>query len=116
VVDGVAFRDGAVVLQRVDVVVGGADTQRRFQQSGCDELELRRNNQLAGLGSNQQTTFVGPTSDLDYSRFEGRFVQVSRRRRTVAVGAARDQRVSRREQGLAVTIGSSNERSEVSVS
>ena len=61
VVDGVATGDRTIALQRVDIVIGCADTQRGFQQSGCDELESRRNNQLLGLCSDQQTTLIRPS-------------------------------------------------------
>jgi len=87
VVDCVAFRDRAVVLQRIDIVVGRANTQRRFQQTSSNEHQRRRDDQLLGLGGDQQSTLISPRCDLNHSIFQRGFVQVRSSRRTIAVGA-----------------------------
>ena len=103
VVDRIAFRDGTVVNDRVHVVVIGTGTELSFQQAGCNELQCRRDDQLAGTGGDQQTTFVSPTCDLDDCVFKRGLRQVNLGRRGVAVGATGYQRVSSAEQSHAVT-------------
>ena len=101
-VDGVPFRDGAVVLQRVDVVVAGADPQFGLQEAGSDEHQARRDDQLPRLGGDEERTLIGPRSDLDHSRFQRRLVQVSHSGLGVRVYVAGHQRVGGGEQGLTI--------------
>ena len=103
-VDGVAFGHHAVGLDRVDVVVSGADTLLGLQQAGGHELQGRRDHHLAGLGSDQQTTLVGPGGDLDHGGFQGSLVQIDGGDGAVGVGAATDQRVVGGAQNLAVAV------------
>ena len=106
-IDRIALWDRTVVLDGVDIVVGRANTQRRFQQTGSNEHQSRWDNQLLGLSGNQQRALIGPCCDLNHSAFQRGFVQVSSSRRAVAVGATRDERVSRREQGNTITVSNS---------
>ena len=83
VVDGVTVGDRSVVLQRVDVVIGGTDTQRSLQQSGGDELERGRDDQFLRFSSDQQITFVRPSRDLDNSVLQRGLVQIGTRGRPI---------------------------------
>jgi len=76
VVNGVALWDRTVILDGVDVVVRGTNTQLRLKEAGSNELEIRRNNEFQRAGCDQQTTFICPLSDLDDCVFQSRFVQV----------------------------------------
>ena len=102
VVHGVTLGDRTVVLQCVDIVVGSANAEAGFQQTGSNEHQSRRNNQLAGLSGNQQATLVCPSGDLDNGILKRSLVQVSVGRWAVAVGATGDQRVGCAEQSNAV--------------
>ena len=102
VVDAVALRDRTVGVDRVDVVVSGADTQLGLQQTSCNEHQRRRNDQLARASGDQQATFVLERSNVDHSLLEGSLVQVNVNRRAVGVGAASNRRVRGVEQGHAV--------------
>jgi len=105
VVDGVAFGDCAHGLDRVDIVVGGCNTQIGVEQTLSNEHQCGRHDELARLGCDQQATFVRPSGDLDNGGFQRSLVQVSLHRGGVAVGATRNQGVSRVEQGHAVATG-----------
>ena len=104
-VDRIAFRDRTVVLECVDVIVVRADAEFSLQQTGCHELQCRRNNQLAGLSCDQQATLIRPSSDLNDSSLKSRFVQVSCYRWDVAVGSTRNKGVRSREQSHVVATG-----------
>ena len=99
VVNCVTFWDRTIVLQRVDVVVGCANTQAGFQQAGCNELQCWRNNQFARLSSDQQTTFISPSSDLNNSVFQRCFVQVDCNAWAVVVHATVDEWVTNTSAG-----------------
>ena len=103
VVDRIAFADRTVVLNSVNVVVVCTNTQFCIEQTGCYELKWRRNNQLLGLSSNQQSTLICPSGDLNNCALERSFIQVSLGRRSVSVGTARYQGVSCAEQCNTVT-------------
>jgi hypothetical protein len=92
VIDAIPARDRAIVLQCIDVVVVGANTQFRFQKTRSNKHQCRRKNQLDRLRSNEQTALIRPTSDLNDSSLKRGFIQVSGTT-SVAVRAARNQRV-----------------------
>ena len=103
VVDGVTLGDRAIVLQGVDIVVSGSDTEFGFQQTGSNELQSGRNDQFTGLSSDEQTTLVRPCSNLNDGVLKRSLVQISWSGRFVAVGATRNQGVSGREQLNTIT-------------
>ena len=103
VVNGVATGDRTVVPQGVNIVVSSSRTEFSLQDTCCNELQRGRNDQLHRLGSDQQTTLVRPCGDLNNGGFKRSLVQVSRSSGRVAVGATRNQGVSRVEQGDAIT-------------
>ena len=105
VVDCITFGDGTVGLDCVQVVVGGGNTQLSFEQTGSNEHQRRGHDHFAGLGCDQQATFIRPSSDLDNGGFQGSLVKVSASGRTVAVGTTGHQRVRSGEQNLTVTVG-----------
>ena len=92
VVDRVAFRDRTHRLEGVDVVVSGRNTEFRVKEALSDEHQSRGDDELAGLRSNEQTAFVGPTRNLNHCRLKRSLVEV-RSGQTVAVNTARDERV-----------------------
>ena len=102
-VDGIATRDRTIRFQRVHVVVGRRNTKLSLKQSGRNELQRRRDNQLLRPSRDQQTLLIRPCGDLDDRIFERGFVQVGSRSRDVAVGPTRDQRMRGREQRLTIT-------------
>ena len=103
VVDGVAFRDCSHVLDGIDVVVGGCGAETGLHQALGHKHQVRRDNQATRTGRNQQTTLIEEVGNLNDCVFQRSFVKVSRHSRTVCIGATSDQRVSRAEQGSAIT-------------
>ena len=53
VVNGVTLWNRTIVLDGVDVVVGGRHAEFGLQQSGRNEHQARRNHQLLRLGGDQ---------------------------------------------------------------
>ena len=102
VVDCIAAGDRTIGVQRVDVIVGGANTQLCLQQTGSHEHQGRRNNQLTWASRNQQTAFVFVGCNVDNRLLERSFVQVGISARTVGVGATSHSGVQSVEQGHAI--------------
>ena len=103
VINCVTFWDRTVVLDSVDVVISSRYTQFSFQQACCNELQCWWDYQFTWFSSDQQTTFVSPSCDLNNCIFQCCFVQVSCDCRNVGVGTASNKWVSVGEQRYSVT-------------
>ena len=112
VVDRIAFRNRTHRLEGVDVVVSGRNTEFRVKKTLGDKHQRRGHDELTGLRSNEQTTFVSPTSDLNDGGLKRSFVEI-RRSQTVAVDAARNERMVRIAERHAVTTGHTGSESAV---
>ena len=103
VVDTVAFRNRTHLLDSVDVVISSRDTQLSVKQTLGNEHQCWGNDHLAGLGSDQQTTLIGPCSDLNHGIFQGGLVQVHASGGAVVVDSAINQGVANTSAGAVVT-------------
>ena len=103
VVDAIPLWDRAVRADGVQIVVSGADTQIRFQQTSRHKHQRRRDDQLTRTRCNQKAALIYISCDLDYCVFQRCLVQVNICGRTVCVIATSYSRVSRAEQGYAIS-------------
>ena len=64
-VDRIALRDHPHIFDRVDVVIGSANTQSRLQDTISSELQFLRDDELETLYSNLQAALISECRNVD---------------------------------------------------